>query len=206
LSGLQSMGYSSQTPIEPGGTTANSMHNHLKITGENVPSTLDSVVPSIAPLGGMPMKFTEAPLTASKKNPVSRPSKPVGPPPGFDHVAPKRQDDSIPVEKLQIPQVDDYSWLDGYQQSIDHVHNLRTVYSGVSDSTAFATPFPFPGKQQLSGMHAQGATNEKTWQDFRLFEPSKQNMLQNYHQRNQQNGQIAEQEPANSVWSSSYHV
>nr|ACG44250.1 hypothetical protein [Zea mays] len=55
-------------------------------------------------------------------------------------------------------------------------------------------------------MHAQGATNEKTWQDFRLFEPSKQNMLQNYHQRNQQNGQIAEQEPENSVWSSSYHV
>lgn len=203
LSGVQSIGYSS---TEPAGTTKNSMHNHVNITGETVPSTLDLVVPSIAPLGGMPMKFTEAPLTASKKNPVSRPSKPVGPPPGFNHVTPKRQDDSILVEKLQSPQVDDYSWLDGYQPSIDHVNNLRAVYPGVSDtSTAFSTPFPFPGKQQVSGIHAQGA-NEKTWQDFHLFEPSKQNMFQNYHQKNQQSGQIAEQEPANSIWSSSYHV
>ncbi|XP_020396266.1 protein SMG7 isoform X1 [Zea mays] len=201
LSGLQSMGYSSQIPIQPGGTTANLMHNHVKITGETVPSTLDSVVPSIAPSGGMPIKLTEAPLTASKKNPVSRPSKPVGPPPGFNHVTPKRQDDSIPVEKLQNPQVDDYSWLDSYQQSIDHVHSLRTIYPGVSDtSTAFATPFSFPGR-----IHTQG-TNEKTWQDFHLFEPSKQNMFQTYHQRNLQSGQMDEQEPANSIWSSSYHV
>lgn len=203
LSGLQSVGYSS---IEPGCTTANSVHNHVKIPGETVPSTLDSVVPSITPSGGMPMKFTEVPLPVSKKNPVSRPSKPAGPPPGFNHVTPKRQDDSIPVEKLQSPLVDDYSWLDGFQPSIYHVHNLRAVYPGVSDSsTAFATPFPFPGKQQVSGIHTQGA-NEKTWQDFHLFEPSKQNMFQNYHQRNQQSGQIAEQEPANSIWSSSYHV
>lgn len=201
-SGVQSIKYSS---IEPAGTTKNLMHDHVKITGETVPSTLDSVVPSIAPSGGMTMKFMEAPLTASKKNPVSRPSKPVGPPPGFNHVTPKRQDDFIPIEKLQSPQVDDYSWLDGYQPSIDHVSNLRAVYPGASDTTtAFATPFPFPG-EQVSGIHAQGAY-EKTWQDFHLFEPSKQNMFQNHQQRNQQSGQIDEQEPANSIWTSSYHV
>ncbi|CAN6223384.1 unnamed protein product [Urochloa humidicola] len=154
--------------------------------------------------GGVPLKFTET--AALKKNPVSRPSKPVGPPPGFNHVTPKRQDDSISVEKLQSPQVDDYSWLDGYQPSMDHIHNLRAVYPGVSaSSAAFTTPFPFPGKQQVSGIHPQGAI-EKTWQDFHLFEPAKQNMFQNYQQRNQQSGQTAEQEPTNSIWSNSYHV
>jgi len=183
LSGLQSMGYSPQIPVECGGNVTNLIHNQVKITGETISSTLDSVVPSMAPSGGVPLKFTEAPLAASKKNSVSRPSKPVGPPPGFNHVTPKRQDDSVSVEKLQSPQVDDYSWLDGYQPSVDHVDNLRAVYPGVSaSSTAFTTPFPFPGKQQISGVHPQGPI-ERTWQDFHLFEPAKQNMFQNYQQK-----------------------
>ena len=205
LSGLQSMGYSPQIPVECGGNVTNLIHNQVKITGETISSTLDSVVPSMAPSGGVPLKFTEAPLAASKKNPVSRPSKPVGPPPGFNHVTPKRQDDSISVENLQSPQVDDYSWLDGYQPSVDHVHNLRAVYPGVSASSTFTTLFPFPGKQQISGVHPQGPI-ERTWQDFHLFEPAKQNMFQNYQQKNQQSGQMAEQEPTNSIWSNSYHV
>ncbi|CAN6217013.1 unnamed protein product [Urochloa humidicola] len=204
LGGLQSMGYSPQIPVESGGNVTNLIHNQVKMTGETIPSTFDSIVPSIAPPGGIPLKFTET--AALKKNPVSRPSKPVGPPPGFNHVTPKRQDDSISVEKLQSPQVDDYSWLDGYQPSLDHIHNLRAVYPGVSaNSAAFTSPFPFPGKQQVSGIHPQGAV-EKTWQDFHLFEPAKQNMFPNYQQRNQQSGQMAEQEPTNSIWSNSYHV
>ncbi|XP_062194322.1 nonsense-mediated mRNA decay factor SMG7-like [Phragmites australis] len=207
LSGLQSMGYSPQMPIESGGNITNLTHNQVKATGETIPSALDSVVPSVAPSDGMTLKFTEASLAASKKNPVSRPSKPVGPPPGFNHVTPKRHDDSISVEKLQNPQVDDYyGWLDGYQPSNDRVNNLRAVYPDVSaTSTAFITPFPFPGKQQASGMHTQGA-NEKTWQDFHLFEPAKHNIFQNYQQINQQTGQMAEQETADPIWPGRYLV
>ncbi|KAG2642275.1 hypothetical protein PVAP13_2KG198100 [Panicum virgatum] len=132
LSGLQSMGYSPQIPIESGGNVANLIHN-------------------------------------------------------------------------QSPQVDDYSWLDGYQPSVDHVHNLRAVYPGVSASSTFTTLFPFPGKQQISGVHLQEPI-ERTWQDFHLFEPAKQTMFQNCQQKNQQSGQMAEQEPTNSIWSNSYHV
>lgn len=201
LSGLQSMGYSPQISIDSGGNITNMMHNNqMKVTGETIPSTFDSVAPSIAPSDGVSLKFTEAPIAASKKSPVSRPVKPSGPPPGFNHVTPKRQDDSITTGNLHNPQVDDYSWLDGYQQPSDTVHNLRAVYPDVrGTSTALTTPFPFPGKQQLSGMHAPGA-NEKTWQDFHLFDPAKQNMFQNYQQRNQHSGQMAEQEPANPIW------
>ncbi|KAL6854588.1 hypothetical protein ACP4OV_019150 [Aristida adscensionis] len=206
LSGLQSMGYSPHISVESSGNITYLMHNNVKAAGETIPSTLDSVVHSVAPSDGAALKFTEGPLAASKKNPVSRPSKPVGPPPGFNHVTPKRQDDPILVEKLQNPQVDDYSWLDGYQPSVDRVNNLRAVYPDMTaTSTAFTTPFPFPGKQQNPGMPTQG-TNEKTWQDFHLFEPAKQNLFQNYQQRNQQSGHVAEHEPANPIWSGRYLV
>lgn len=206
LGGLQSMGYSTQIPIESGGNVTSSIHNHVKITAGTIPSTLDSVVPSIAPSGGMQLKFAEAPLAATEKTPVTRPLKPVGPPPGFNHVTPKRHDDSISLEKLQSPHVDDYSWLDGYHPSVDHGHNMRGFFPSVNaTSAAFTTSFPFPGEQQVSGIYTQGA-NEKTWQDFHLFEPAKQNMFRDLQQRNQQSGQMAEQDPANSIWSSSYHV
>jgi protein SMG7 len=205
LSGLQSMQYPPQIPVESGGNITNLMHNQMKLTGETIPSTFDSVVPSIPPSGGVPLKFTETPVAALKNNPVSLTSKPVGPPPGFHHVTPKRQDDSISIEKLQSPQVDDYNWLDGYHQSMDHVHDLGAVYPGVNaSSTAFTTTSPFPGKQ-VSGMHPQRAI-EQTWQDFHLFEPAKQNMFENCPQINQQSGQMAEQELTNSIWSNSYHV
>jgi protein SMG7 len=199
------MQYPPQIPVESGGNITNLMHNQMKLTGENIPSTFDSVVPSIPPSGGVPLKFTETPVAALKNNPVSLTSKPVGPPPGFHHVTPKRQDDSISIEKLQSPQVDDYNWLDGYHQSMDHVHDLGAVYPGVNaSSTAFTTTSPFPGKQ-VSGMHPQRAI-EQTWQDFHLFEPAKQNMFENCPQINQQSGQMAEQELTNSIWSNSYHV
>jgi protein SMG7 len=200
LSGLQSMGYSPQISIDSAGNITNLMHNQMKITGETIPSMLDTVLPSVAPSNGIPLKFTEAPLAASKKNPVSRPSRPAGPPPGFNHVTLKRQEESISSVNLQNPQVDDYSWLDGHQPSGDNFQNLRTVYPDVrGTSTAFSTPFPFTGKQQVSVMHTPGA-NEKTWQDFHLFDPAKQNIFQSYQQRNQQSGQMAEQESANPSW------
>jgi protein SMG7 len=211
LSGLQSMAYShqiSQISIDSGDNITNLMNNQMKVTGETIPSMLDSVLPSVAPSDAISLKFTEAPLAASKKNLVSRPSKPSGPPPGFNHVTRKRPEESISTAtaNLQNPQVDDYSWLDGHQTSGYRVQNLRAVYPDVrGTSTTFTTPFPFPGKQQVSVMHAPVA-NEKTWQDFHLFDPAKQNIFQNYQQRNQQSGQMAEQESANPVWPCRFRV
>ncbi|KAK1629650.1 hypothetical protein QYE76_003965 [Lolium multiflorum] len=206
LSGLQSMGYSPHVSVESGRNNASLMHNQAKANEETIPSTSDSIVPSVAASGGVTMKLTDAPETVSKKNPVSRPSRPVGPPPGFNHVTPKRHDDFASLGKLQHQQIDDYSWLDGYQPSMDYVHNARAIYPDVSTTTsAFTPPFPFPGKQQVSGVHAQTA-NEKTWQDFHLFDPAKQNMVQNHQQINQQSGQVAEKQPAKPIGSGRYLV
>lgn len=206
LSGLQSMGYSPHVSVESGRNNTSLMHNQVKANEETIPSTSDSIVPSVAASGGVTMKLTDAPEAVSKKNPVSRPSRPVGPPPGFNHITPKRHDDFMTFEKLQQQQIDDYSWLDGYQPSMDHVHNARAIYPDVSTtSSAFTTPFPFLGKQQVSGVHAQSA-NEKTWQDFHLFDPAKQNMVQNHQQISQQNGQVAEKQPAKPIGSGRYLV
>jgi len=206
LSGLQSMGYAPHVSVESGRNNTISMHNQVKANEETIPSTSDTVVPSVAASGGVTMKLTDAPEAVSKKNPVSRPSRPVGPPPGFNHITPKRHDDFMSSEKLQHQQIDDYSWLDGYQSSMDNVHNARAIYPNVStSSSAFTTPFPFPGKQQVSGVHAQ-SVNEKTWHDFHLFDPAKQNMVQNHQFINQQSGHVAEKQPAKPIGSGRYLV
>ncbi|KAI4967684.1 hypothetical protein ZWY2020_019630 [Hordeum vulgare] len=151
LSGLQSMVYSPHVSVESGRNNTSLMHNQVKATEETIPSTSDLIVPSAAASGGVTINLTDAPVAVSKKNPVSRPSRPVGPPPGFNHITPKRHDDIMPFEKLQHQQIDDYSWLDGYQPSMEHVHNSKAIYlDDETTSSAFTTPFPFPGKQQKS--------------------------------------------------------
>jgi protein SMG7 len=70
LSGLQSMSYSHQISIDSGGNITNLMHNQMKVIGETIPSMLDSVLPSVAPSDAISLKFTEAPLAVSKKNPI----------------------------------------------------------------------------------------------------------------------------------------
>lgn len=205
-SGLQSMVYSPHVSVESAGNNTSLMHNQVKATEETIPSTSDSIVPSVAASGGMTINLTDAPVAVSKKNPVSRPSRPVGPPPGFNHITPKRHDDIMPFEKLQHQQIDDYSWLDGYQPSLERVHNSKAIYPDVATtSSAFTTPFPFPGKQQVSGVYTLGAS-EKTWQDFHLFDPAKQNMVQNHQQINQHSGQVAEKQPAKPIGSGRYLV
>ncbi|XP_074320573.1 nonsense-mediated mRNA decay factor SMG7-like [Silene latifolia] len=94
----------------------------------------------------------------SKKNPVSRPTRHTGPPPGFTP-APKCSD--LPgwsSMKGENPIIDDYSWLDGYQKPFsgekNSVFNLDTNLSGSvfnhldkSYGVPGAISFPFPGKQ-----------------------------------------------------------
>ncbi|KAI4991354.1 hypothetical protein ZWY2020_039725 [Hordeum vulgare] len=115
LSGLQSMVYSPHVSVESG-----QQYNSI---------------------WWVTINLTDAPVAVSKKNPVSRPSRPVGPPPGFNHITPKRHDDIMPFEKLQHQQIDDYSWLDGYQPSMEHVHNSKAIYlDDETTSSAFTTP------------------------------------------------------------------
>ncbi|EEE68449.1 nonsense-mediated mRNA decay factor SMG7 isoform X2 [Oryza sativa Japonica Group] len=194
LSGLQSVGNVPQVSAQATMNSTNPMIGQYKHTEVTIPSAFYSVLPSVVSSDGV-----------SKKNPVSRPGRHVGPPPGFNNAPPKRQDDSILAGNGQHVQTNDGIWLDGYRSSLDYVNNQRFAHSNVTTaSSTFTTPFPFPGKQAFS-MHPRGS-DEKQWQDFHLFGPTKQLPELNFQQGNQQNGPLAEQLPAQSAWSGNYLV
>jgi protein SMG7 len=204
LNGFQTIGNGPQVSAEVTWNSTNPILNQFKSTEVNIPSAFDSVVPSVVCTDGRSTKFMETLTTVSKKNPVSRPGRHVGPPPGFSNIPSKRQDDSISVGNGHHVQADDI-WLNGYRPPLDHVNNQRQANSNVTTSSgAFTTPFPFPGKHAFS-MYA-GQTNEKQWQDFHLFEPTKQHPEHRFQQGNQQNGPLAEPQPAQSMWSGRYPV
>uniref|UniRef100_A0A0D9X6I6 DNA/RNA-binding domain-containing protein n=1 Tax=Leersia perrieri TaxID=77586 RepID=A0A0D9X6I6_9ORYZ len=203
LSGLQSLGSVPQVSAAATLTSTNPIIGQYKSTEATIPSAFHSVLPPVISSDGTSGKFMETQTGVPKKNPVSRPGRHVGPPPGFNNAPSKRQDDSIVVGNGQHVQANDGIWLDGYRPSPDHVNNQRFAHSNVTTaSSAFTTPFPFPGKQAFS-MHPRGS-DDKQWQDFHLFGPTKQLPEVNFQQGNQQNGPLAEPLPAQSMWSGNY--
>ncbi|KAL5229456.1 hypothetical protein ABZP36_028232 [Zizania latifolia] len=204
LSGLQSVGSVPLVSAEATLNSTNPIIGQFKSNEVTVPSSFH-LVPSVLSSDVTSMKPMETQIGVSKKNPVSRPGRHVGPPPGFSNAPSKRQDDSISVGNNQHVQVNDDIWLDGYRSAADHVNNQCFAHSNVTTaSSTFTTPFPFPGKQPFS-MHPNGS-DEKQWQDFYLFGPIKQLPELNFQQGNQQNGPLVEPLPAQSVWPGRYLV
>ena len=115
----------------------------------------------------------------SRKSPVSRPARHVGPPPGFTPVAPKYAEvpQCVRSMKEENPLMDDYSWLDGYQMpsstplgiGFDISTNLNgPLYNNVSKINGIpgAISFPFPGKQ--ASAFPAPAESQKLWQDYQF--------------------------------------
>ncbi|KAG2279923.1 hypothetical protein Bca52824_051143 [Brassica carinata] len=91
----------------------------------------------------------------ARKIPISRASRNLGPPPGFNSVPSKLQKEPAPGPDMSgsgLP-ADDYSWLDGYQgqshQGTGFNSSLTYGSSGKSEHNGLNGPanFPFPGKQ-----------------------------------------------------------
>ncbi|XP_019460913.1 PREDICTED: protein SMG7-like isoform X1 [Lupinus angustifolius] len=81
-----------------------------------ISSKVDAIIPSGVIADNSVVKTSSALQVGLKKSPVSRPSRHLGPPPGFGRVSPKL-DTEPTVSDLIIanPIMDGYSWLDGYQ-------------------------------------------------------------------------------------------
>ncbi|XP_010928322.1 nonsense-mediated mRNA decay factor SMG7 [Elaeis guineensis] len=212
---LQPTAFSPLFSAPPNLNTLNMLASQMKPAEVAIPSKLDSIVPSGATSDGLAMNPSAA--LPTKKNPVSRPARHYGPPPGFSHLPSKQQEDVISnsVIKDQHLQIDDYSWLDGHQSSsiksmevensVNHMMStFPNVSSANSDAFAIATSFPFPGKQ-ISSMQTP-VLNEKKWQDFQLFEHSKSFSEEQRQQANPQNSQMPHQHQAQSLWSGRYFV
>lgn len=151
-------------------------------------------------------KTTNTPKLSIKKGHVNKPVRHFGPPPGFGPV-PSRLPDSSKADLVhpnagvtcvseqmvqsneQQPQMDDYSWLDGYTPSNPLLPNSDNLISA-------AVKFPFPGKQVPSLPICED-------QQLHL----KQQQLQYKAQEQQQHqGQVLlpKQQQQQSLWSARY--
>lgn len=196
-----------------------SSHNFsIKIPQAAVPSKFDSIMSSGASVDGLSVKSSSIMPPGSKKNPVSRPVRHFGPPPGFGSVPSKVVDEplynSMPLKnETLIPQIDDYSWLDGYQlsssnQSVGFSNSMNQVgptFPSVSKSNGGIATFPFPGKQVPMQVQSE---NQKGWQDY----PFSEQMLQYEEQQkefqkgNQQPVVPPQQYQGQSLWEGRFFV
>jgi len=129
-----------------------------------LPHKFDSILPLEQGVDRLSMKSSPMMPAVIRKNPVSRPVRRAGPPPGFNSFPTKLVDESslsgVTLKNANAP-VDDYRWLDGYQftssanQGIginnDSINqSARNGYhhpvSKINSSLGMVN-FPFPGKQ-----------------------------------------------------------
>ncbi|XP_043718683.1 protein SMG7-like [Telopea speciosissima] len=205
--------------LPPVNTTNGSvLSGQTKATETEIPSKFDSIMSSGATVDSLMVKPFSAFPPNSRKNPVSRPVRHFGPPPGFSHVPSKNLDEPMAGSDLKNENslMDDYSWLDGYQfpsstkgitqNSINHMTNLTPHLMNSSGLTGTIS-FPFPGKQANVQVQVE---NQKTWQEYQLQEQLKLYQGQQ-HQLQLQNGNQQftpqpEQYQGQSLWSGRFFV
>ncbi|KAL2895865.1 Protein SMG7 [Bienertia sinuspersici] len=186
-----------------------------QVPGAVIPSKSDFIIPSGSDMNMSTIKSQSVNPSGSRKNPVSRPIRHFGPPPGFTPATSKYADNlqhELGV-KDENPIMDDYSWLDGYQMPSSEKHdtgfNSYTNFNGASfnhaanwNSTPGAISFPFPGKQASV---IQGPfQNNKLRQDYQF--PEHLNPYEQQQKGNQQAMSFAEQFQGQSLWDGRFVV
>ncbi|KAL8493793.1 hypothetical protein ACS0TY_024819 [Phlomoides rotata] len=184
-----------------------------------VPSTFDSVMSFGAAANGLPMKPSSTVPLGLKQNPISRPVRRSGPPPGFGSVPPKVTDESLKTaleyENPPVSQMDDYSWLDGYPlSSVNQTVGFGSSFDlagpafhsmNKSNGSTGITSFPFPGKQ-VPSLQLQ-SENQKGWQNYYLSEHMKpyEEQQQQFSKGNQK-PVGPQQYQGQSLWQDSFFV
>ncbi|XP_059668308.1 nonsense-mediated mRNA decay factor SMG7-like [Cornus florida] len=178
----------------------------------------DSIMSSGAGVDSLSIKSSEVMAAGLRKNPVNRPLRHCGPPPGFSPLALKLVDESLPDMSLKNENrpMDDYIWLDGYRlpSSTQGIRfNNSTNYSAHGDhlssksSSSLGTAgFPFPGKQ-VSTLQVQ-VENEKGWQDNQFPEHLRlyQDQQQQLQKGNQQSVAFPKHYQGQSIWAGHFVV
>ncbi|GKV26267.1 hypothetical protein SLEP1_g35604 [Rubroshorea leprosula] len=186
-----------------------------------IPSRIDGIAVSGSGVRGdtLAARTSSAFPVGPRKNPVSRPVRHLGPPPGFGSVPPKPQSEAVSASDLENPLMDDYSWLDGYKLpsavkgpgldvSVNYTSHANSQYvNNVSNGLSGTVSFPFPGKQ-VPTLQFQ-MENQKGWQDGQALENLKfqhEQKLQQLINGNQQFTSLPEEYQGQSVWMGRYFV
>ncbi|XP_007015277.2 PREDICTED: protein SMG7 [Theobroma cacao] len=196
-------------------------YSQTKVPETVMPSRIDAIVSSGVTGDSLAAKTTSASQVGMRKNPVSRPVRHLGPPPGFSPVPPKPLNESVSATETENPLMDDYSWLDGYQltsslkgsgldSSINYASHADPQYVNNSSNGLTGTvSFPFPGKQVPTVQFQM--EKQKGWQNFHTLEHLKIQHEQKLQQQqlmngNQQFTSLPEQYQGQSVWTGRYFV
>ncbi|XVF69492.1 hypothetical protein PTKIN_Ptkin11bG0086600 [Pterospermum kingtungense] len=208
-----------QQPLSagPGGM----YYNPTQVPEIVMPSSIDAIVTSGVTGDALAAKTTSTSQVGMRKNPVSRPVRHLGPPPGFSPVPPKSSSESVSASDLRNPLMDDYSWLDGYQLtssmkgsaldgSINYASHAHLQYANnSSNGSSGMVSFPFPGKQ-VPTVQVQ-KEKQRGWQDYNNHEHHKIQHEQKLQQQLLMNGNhqftsLPEQYQGQSVWTGRYFV
>ncbi|XP_057785187.1 nonsense-mediated mRNA decay factor SMG7-like [Salvia miltiorrhiza] len=192
-------------------------HNYsIRAPQTAVPSKFDSIMSSEAADHDLSVKPISAVAPGLKKNPISRPVRRAGPPPGFGSVPSKVLDESSKVtmayDNPPLPQVDEYNWLDRYSlSSVNQSVGFSTSFNQVgptihSNGSNEMASFPFPGKQ--TPCFQVPSENHKDWQHYPHMELRKpyENEQQQFQNGNQQHVGPPQQYKGQSLWENSFFV
>nr|KYP37878.1 Protein SMG7 [Cajanus cajan] len=224
--GLQeAVGFSSHVslpiPIQQSiGADTNGMFYGLSKALESVvPSKVDAIASSGVLTDNLAVKTSVLPV-GLRKTPVSRPTRHLGPPPGFSPVPLKLGIESTVSDSISgNPIMDDYSWLDGYHLrtstkglgsngpplNYTHSNTQQVVSNGFSPTVSF----PFPGKQ-VPSVPPQ-VEKQNGWQDYQTYDLLKSHNDQQLQPQqlttgNQQFSPMPEQFQGQSIWTGRYFV
>ncbi|KAK8655206.1 hypothetical protein V6N13_107796 [Hibiscus sabdariffa] len=205
-----------QQPITSGGM----YYSHTKVPETVMPSRIDPMVSPRVTDDALAAKTTSASQVDMRRNPISRPVRHLGPPPGFSPVPLKPPSESVTTSDMDKLLMDDYRWLDGYQLSslkgsgidgsLSYSSHADTLYVNNSSNGVTGTvSFPFPGKQ--FPMVQFQTEKQKGWLDYNTLEHLKNQHEQKLQQQqimngNQQFTSLPEQYQGQSVWTSRYFV
>ncbi|AET00210.1 telomerase activating protein Est1 [Medicago truncatula] len=197
-------------------TGANSFYGLSKAEDFTIPFKVDTVASSGVITDNSYVKSSSVLQAGLKKSPVSRPSRHLGPPPGFSHVSPKLDMESTVSDSISgNPVMDDYSWLDGYQLPSSTKAlcpdgpmtytqtNTQQINNNILSGPAC---FPFPGKLLPSAM--QGGM-QNGWHTSELLKAHHQQQLQPPQpltNGNQHFTSLPEQFQGQSIWTGRYLV
>lgn len=180
-------------------------YREMEVAEPVIPSKLDSVIHQGATTSDG-LRLSVGSSLTSRKNPVSRPVRHRGPPPGFDRFPTKLVNDSNlnSVREDQYCKVDDYRWQNGYQSlttsgmGMTPMNDAALHFNTSTSTFTGEMSFPFPGKQVFT---TQSRVTEKLQdpQPFGHFQPLSDQQLQ---QANLQASLLAEQRRAQALWSS----
>ncbi|KAG6679137.1 hypothetical protein I3842_14G115700 [Carya illinoinensis] len=197
-------------------------YSHTKAP-EPVISKIDAFPLSGVMPDNLVVKTSSASVAGTRRSPVSRPIRHLGPPPGFNPVRPKQVNELVSGSDLvsEIPVMDDYSWLDGYQlpssrngsgtnSSINYPSYSNAQHINISNGSSGTVNFPFPGKQLP--IMPFSVDNQKGWQEYQTLEQLNlhhEQQLQQQHNPingNQQFTRLPEQYQGQSIWTGRYFV